>query len=148
MNRYKAKELKVECEKYYLRGVEVFVGKTAQELSKAFNGVGPEWFSPDARKVLDAISADIMPAVFIHDCEYAFSDGSLENFTVANDNLLHNGKVLAKAKYKWYHPRRYRLIHQTHLFHKLCAKWGWKAYKDAFAAKEDGSVSSESSTNA
>ena len=146
MNRNRARELKAECEKYYLYGTEIFAGKTVQVLSKAFNGVGPEWFIPEARKILDKISEDIMPAVFIHDCEYAFSDGTLAMFHRANENLERNGIILAKAKYAWYHPRRYRLIHQTHLFAKICKLSGWIAYKSAFDAREGVSNNTKEET--
>lgn len=116
-----------ECYEYELDGRIVLKNFTSDELVAIYNGTGPEWMSEKARKVLDTLSKDLLPAVLIHDVEFHIG-GSRTNFYFVNERLRHNCIVLAKSKYGWWRPRRYRLLAQANLFADLCQACGKLAY--------------------
>lgn len=97
-------------------------------LAKCYNGTGPA-FLPDAiRAKLDAIARPFLPAVMVHDVDYAFSDGSPASFRAANIRLLLNCLICAVASTTWYSWRRYALILEAWALYRACSKFGWIAW--------------------
>lgn len=124
-----AAKLLQRCFELKLHGVDFIVQHNIQDLAKAYNGIGPEWMPKELRKAIDALSPELKPAAFIHDARFTFSDGSREQFNVANDELEANGILIAKARFKWWDIRRYTTKYKAKAYAELCRKFGWEAYK-------------------
>ena len=101
---------------------------TVTDAMRIFNGVGPSWMPEEYRKKLDKYSKTIMPAVFVHDNDYANGDGTMLDFQLANRRLHSNGVKCADIAYAWYNPMRYIVRHQAKVFAKLCDTFGLPAY--------------------
>lgn len=104
---------------------------TVTDAMRFFNGVGPSWMKEEYRKKLDKYSKTIMPAVFVHDNDYANGDGTLLDFKFANKRLHANGVKCADRVYAWYNPMRYIVHHQAKVYAKLCDLLGFPAYAAA-----------------
>lgn len=104
---------------------------TVTDAMRYFNGVGPSWMKEEYRKKLNKYSTTIMPAVFVHDNDYANGDGTMLDFQRANRRLHSNGVKCADIVYKWYNPMRYIVRHQAKVFAKLCDTFGLPAYLQA-----------------
>jgi len=116
----------------YDLGGRDFVHKFSyDQLAYDFNGIGPEWFPEDLRKLIDNLHVDLLPAAFIHDVRWSHSDGTVSSFIKSNEELSKNGRKIACAKYSWYNPMRYILIRQSNRFGNLCQVFGWQAYQAA-----------------
>jgi hypothetical protein len=89
------------------------------------------------RKKLNKYSKTIMPAVFVHDNDYANGDGTLLDFQLANKRLYSNGVKCADIVYKWYNPMRYIVRRQAKIFAKLCDILGFPAYTEAVEEKNN-----------
>ncbi len=116
------------CRAYGLSGLSFCYSFPPSQLAEDFNGIGPAWFPEVLRKAIDGLSADMMPAAFIHDVRYAHNDGSTRDFNEANAELEANGRLIADAKYPWWHIRRYLIRHEAKVYARLCARFGWTAY--------------------
>lgn len=101
---------------------------TVTDAMRFFNGVGPSWMPEKYRKKLNKYSKTIMPAVFVHDNDYANGDGTMFDFLLANKRLHSNGVKCADIAHKWYNPMRYIVRHQAKAFAKLCDTFGLPAY--------------------
>jgi hypothetical protein len=104
---------------------------TVTDATRFFNGVGPSWMPEKYRKKLNKYSKTIMPAVFVHDNDYANGDGTMLDFQLANRRLHSNGVKCADIRYAWYNPMRYIVRHQAKVFSKLCDTFGLSAYLQA-----------------
>ena len=104
---------------------------TVTDAMRIFNGVGPSWMPEEYRKKLDKYSKTIMPAVFVHDNDYANGDGTLLDFQLANKRLHSNGVKCADIVYAWYNPMRYIVRHQAKVYANLCDLLGFPAYAAA-----------------
>jgi len=54
---------------YIFQGAH-YPGMQVPEIEKAYNGIGPSWFTPWIRARLDALLSVFYFAVIIHDCDY------------------------------------------------------------------------------
>lgn len=139
-----AVELLDEAKALGLDGVERAAALDPARLCVIYNGTGPEWLPGAFREILDDIAADILPAVLLHDVDYALGDGTAEDYSVANLRLSTNGVACAKARYPWWRWRRYRVMRLARVFGAACELFGWSAYCAACAAKteeaDDGGV--------
>ncbi len=106
------------------------------EAIRIYNGVGPEFLNSDLRKVLDKISKELLPAVMIHDVDFTYGDGTLEDFHRANLSLKMNGIKCANFVYPWYHYKRYLIRAQAKAYAKLCDTIGLPAYEGAIKTRQ------------
>lgn len=130
------KRLKELCEKYDLEGREILDTFTNAELQSVFNGIGPEAFPDWLRAVLDFIHPSLEPVAFIHDGEWARSDGTEESFTASNMRFFLNGVKVAQAEFAWWRLRRYAVMFNAWKFSRICQRFGWSAWMAPFAERE------------
>ena len=64
--------------------------RTADEIAGAYNGIGAEWMPSKIRDSLTTDYADLEPAAMIHDVDYQFGNGSIDDFRAANARLRAN----------------------------------------------------------
>lgn len=124
------------CERYGLSGIDFIRRFSISQLVENYNGIGPEWFPSWARKILDNICRVLLPMVLIHDVRFSHSDGSVEQFVAANDELRANGYKIAEAEYACYNPMRYIIKHRVRVLYRLCRDFGWTAYVAGYLKKE------------
>lgn len=103
----------------------------SNEVRRIYNGVGAEWMGDELRAMLDKLSKTLLPAVLVHDMDYAYGTGTYIDFVAANIRLKNNGRICADAEYGWYNPMRYIVRRQAKLFSKLCDTFGLLAYNAA-----------------
>lgn len=103
----------------------------ADEMHRIYNGVGAEWMPKELREFLDGISEALLPAVLIHDIDYAYGDGTLLDFQKANLRLEANGRICADKEYGWWNPMRYIFRRQAKAYAKICNAFGLVAYTEA-----------------
>lgn len=124
-----------------LSGAERYKDYPIETLAERWNGIGPERMKPEARKKLDKWLRLYKPGCFIHDQEFAESDGTFDGFVAANDRLEANCLIIAGATYtRWYDPRRYLARRGAVLVADACRLTGWSAWQDAY---EERGVSSK-----
>lgn len=134
----RVRELIAEAKALGLEGIERVEALPIEQVASEFNGIGPAWFKPELRELLDDAFPLFVPPSLIHDTDYKLGDGSTAQFHEANKRLGRNCRKAADATYKWYDFRRYHYRKAARQFEALCEVFGWKAYKDATAAtKED-----------
>lgn len=102
-----------------------------EDATRIFNGVGPTALPEKYRKKLTKRSKYILPAVFVHDTDFAHGNGTKEDFHQANRRLAKNGRKCADARFKWYNPMRYLVRLQAHTYAKICDAFGWESYLKA-----------------
>ncbi len=127
-----AKRLYRLANHYRLSGCALLRTLSFQTLANDFNGIGPEWFPERLRKVMDALSADLLPVAFVHDVRWSHSDGSFSYFAASNAEFKANGYAVARAKYPWWRPARYLRMNEARVFGNLCQAFGWSAYRAAY----------------
>jgi hypothetical protein len=113
-------------------GLDIRSNVPANELYRIYNGVGASWMKERWRRCLDGVFDEILPAVLGHDLDYAYCDGTYEDFLAANARLEKNGLICADAKFPWWRPRRYLVRRKARLCRKVCDTFGWLAYLAAF----------------
>lgn len=126
-----AVELLEEAKALGLDGVERAAALDYGRLCAIYNGTGPEWLPSAFREILDVIARDILPAVLIHDVDYALGSGGVKDFHEANLRLARNGVACAKARYTWWRPRRYHVMRRARVFAAACEMFGYPAYCSA-----------------
>ena len=120
---------------YGLDGVFKYIDYPIETLAARWNGIGPESMDEAMRKKLDKWLRLYKPACFIHDQDFAESDGTRGGFISANDRLERNCLIIADDHYEWYDPRRYLARRGGRLVADACRIAGWKAWQDAHAAR-------------
>lgn len=103
---------------------------------KVCNGIGPSWFPERLRKLVSGLNPSLVPVADNHDLGYYYGTGTTSDFRRCNDAFAVNGEKVAKAKYKWYDPRRYWVIFQANKFAKECDIAGWPAYVAAIKERK------------
>lgn len=122
---------------YGLEGAAKYLVYPIETLAARWNGIGPERMSEAKRKKLDKWLKLYRPACFIHDQDFAESDGTRGGFIAANDRLERNCLIIADDHYDWYDPRRYLARRGGRLVADACRIAGWKAWQDAHAARDN-----------
>lgn len=115
------------CKDADLEGYGLLELYSVEELSRIYNGIGPDRFPKILRDALSALHPTLLPCALIHDVQYHIG-GSYEDFTVANKMFGENGKKMAYYRYAWYDPRRYLVAHKARVFAGLCQFRGWDGY--------------------
>lgn len=118
-------------------GLDMKLDLTDEQVVFAYNGCGAEWMSEEARSIADKLSVTARPAICVHDCDFAFGDGTAGDFKRANERLESNGIICADARYAWWNPMRYIVRRQARLFAKICGAFGWSAYLDAVSKRRN-----------
>lgn len=122
---------------YGLDGVAKYINYPIESLAARWNGIGPESMDEAMRKKLDKWLRLYKPACFIHDQDFAESDGTRGGFVAANDRLERNCLIIADDHYEWYDPRRYLARRGGRLVADACRIAGWRAWQDAAKARTD-----------
>ena len=120
---------------YGLDGIAKYIDYPIETLAARWNGIGPESMDEAMRKKLDKWLRLYKPACFIHDQDFAESDGTRGGFVAANDRLERNCLIIADDHYEWYDPRRYLARRGGRLVADACRIVGWRAWQDAHAAR-------------
>ena len=84
---------------YDLRGSNKLLKYSDEELQHIYNGVGPDRWPDNVRKLLTGLAAWFEPAVMIHDTEFKESDGTVSSFLDTVDHFKANVKLILKAEY-------------------------------------------------
>ena len=81
------------------------------QLSYVYNGMGPDSWEPHQRKALSKVFRKILPAVLVHDWDFAMLERTDDNFHLANDRLENNANAIILGMYGswyyWFHRRYY-----------------------------------------
>jgi hypothetical protein len=113
-----------------------FYDTTLQELHETSNGAGPDWMASPLRKVISWFLRTFEATVLVHDDEYQTSNGSPISFASVNIRLLHNGRIEARDKYKWYlYPMRLIAYGKIEIAYLFCRDFGMKAWIDGYEGK-------------
>ena len=129
------KRLRALCEEYELEGREILEKFTNAELQSVYNGIGPESFPEWLRGFVNVLHPTLEPVAFIHDAEWALSDGTEESFSASNARFKRNGYKAAKAEFGWWRPRRYVVMNHARRFGNICQAFGWNAWMAPFKEK-------------
>lgn len=121
-----------KAEAYELDGLIKLAALGLDFIADVYNGTGAEWMREEMRMALDKLSRVFLPAVMIHDVDYATAEGTMLDFLRANRRLESNMLKIADERYKWYNPVRYLRRHQAHLYARVCDFFGWAAYVEGF----------------
>ena len=103
------------------------------DLTREYNGIGPEWIGANARAKATKFLALFEPAALVHDLRNFMSDGTREAFEFANKEFLANCLKLANVRYSWWDLRRYRARAVARLLYAFVqGQGGWRAWKECF----------------
>lgn len=127
-------DLKAKAIFYELDGIIRLRELELEDLARIYNGTGAEWMPSALRKALDAISKVFLPAILIHDVEFAMGDGTQLDFCRANNRLEYNMMTIVYAEYAWFNPMRYIRKRQARVFAEVCRMFGLPAYVSACEA--------------
>ena len=125
-----------EVNRLGLAGRDVLDKYRDAELRKLCNGVGPDFFPEWARELVTDLRPEAELPAFIHDVEWYEADGTREHFTATNDRFAANGEIVAKARYRWYDPRRYLAIRRAARLARYCQAFGWSQYRECAEEKD------------
>lgn len=120
---------------YGLDGIAKYIDYPIETLAARWNGIGPESMDEVMRKKLNKWLKLFLPACFIHDQDFAESDGTRGGFVAANDRLERNCLIIADDRYDWYDLRRYLARRGGRLVADACRIGGWRAWTDAYDAR-------------
>lgn len=116
----KARELRLE-------NVEILDRYSEEEISRIYNGIGPDRFPDWLRKIVTESAELFEAAALVHDVEYD-EGGTREQFTAANDRFRRNCYTLVKDRYGWYDPRRYLWMNKARRWSNYCELFGWSGW--------------------
>ena len=124
-------ELRALASQYMLEDREILDKYTDKELSCIYNGIGPEAFPAWLRVIIDKLNPSLEVVALIHDVEWHETDHTDKTWRQTNARFRRNGQKVAKLKYGWWNPLRYRVMRQAYLFSKacgtMCGKMAWNA---------------------
>ena len=120
-------KLKTIASQNNLIGLEVLKQFKDSELSKIYNGIGPDRFPDWLRTIVTEANGLFEPAALIHDVRYHIG-GNKKDFTAANDEFRDNCYILVKSSYSWYDPRRYKWLFRAWRYAGYCEEFGWSGY--------------------
>lgn len=113
-----------------LENVHILDKYSITEISRIYNGIGPDRFPAELRELLNSLHPTLLPVALIHDVEY-HEGGTREQFTESNKRFYRNGKKAAFAAYGWYDPRRYLVWNKARQFANLCELFGYIGWTKA-----------------
>ena len=108
--------LRRQCNDYQLQGREILAAFSDQELRRICNGIGAEWMPDAARVWVSNLNPALEPVAMIHDVRWYLSTGKRADFEASNREFEANGLIMARARYGWYNPLRYRVMRRTKEF--------------------------------
>ena len=124
-------ELGALAARYELEDREILDKYTDKELSCIYNGIGPESFPNWLRTIINGLNPSLEVVALIHDVEWHETDHTEKTWKETNARFKRNGYKVAKAKYGWWNPFRYRVMRQSYLFSKacgtMCGRLAWDA---------------------
>lgn len=121
------KELIQKARKLRLENVGILDRYSEEEISRIYNGIGPDRFPDWLRKIVTASTELFEAAALIHDVEYD-EGGTREQFTAANDRFRRNCYTLVKDRYGWYDIRRYLWMNKARRWSNYCELFGWSGW--------------------
>ena len=143
--------LRRQSEEYELAGREILRDKSNEQLSRWYNGAGPDSWVPEARGILTAAMELYESAVFVHDVQFEHSDGTDEGFRKTIADWKENTARILEAEYPLWTlrmlDREYRLARGDWHAVKLAAdraiatdaaKAAWLAAYDKHHSKGKG----------
>lgn len=121
------KELIRKARALNLENVEILGRYSEEEISRIYNGIGPDRFPDWLRKIVTESAELFEAAALIHDVEYD-EGGTREQFTAANDRFRRNCYTLVKDRYGWYDIRRYLWMNKARRWSNYCELFGWSGW--------------------
>lgn len=114
-----------------------------EEIDRFYNGTGPDRWPKEIRDRIDGYTKFYAPAVVIHDCDFAKSDGSENGLVMATERFRSNTKRLLKHYYplwcvRWLKDSEYRRTRSRLVALKVAMdigvseKFCRQAWKEAF----------------
>ena len=113
-----------------LENVHILDKYSITEISRIYNGIGPDRFPAELRELLNSLHPTLLPVALIHDVEYHVG-GTKEQFSASNRRFYTNGKMAAFDAYGWYDPRRYLVWNKARQFANLCELFGYIGWTKA-----------------
>lgn len=104
---------------YNLRGSNKLLKYSDDAMQGIYNGVGPDRWPDNVRRLLTGLAALYEPAVMIHDVEFKESDGTANGFADTVDHFKANVKIILKKEYPF---------------------WTWAQFKPAYRVKRAAAV--------
>ena len=117
-------ELVREAYSLKLEHVEILDKYSITEISRIYNGIGPDRFPAELRELLNKLHPTLLPVALIHDVEY-HEGGTKEQFSASNRRFYTHGKISAFDAYGWYDPRRYLVWYKARQFANICELFGY-----------------------
>ena len=96
-----------------------FLKYTPEQLTKIFNGVGPDSWSEELRNALSIALEHFLPAVVIHDFDYDVLAKTETNFKATTNRIRDNCLICSNKEYpewyqflqRWFHRRQAKLVY-------------------------------------
>ena len=110
-----------------MENVEILDRYSEEEISRIYNGIGPDRFPDWLRKIVTESAELFEAAALIHDVEYD-EGGTREQFTAANDRFRRNCYTLVKDRYGWYDIRSYLWMNKARRWSNYCELFGWSGW--------------------
>ena len=82
-----------------LEGCDWLEQFTLEEITRGYNGIGPEFMPEWMRGITSDRLALFEPCAVIHDLRNDVADGTREKFLLANDEFRHNCLIMAERAY-------------------------------------------------
>ena len=76
------------------------------DAKKVCNGIGPEWFPPWLRLLINTLCPALILVAQIHDMRYHLG-GSCSDRRAADAEFMANALIIAEAKYKYFMPAKW-----------------------------------------
>jgi len=131
--------LRLKCQAMELEGREILEKYTDEELSKIFNGIGPDAFPAWLRALISWLHDSLLCVALIHDVQW-YERSLRKNvpgaedraeFAASNAMFKLNGYRAAKYDYSVLNPARYKVEFDAWRFSVLCGtEFGWLAWKN------------------
>lgn len=120
-------DLIAKANEYQLEGLEIIDKYSLAEISKIYNGIGPDRMNEKIRDFITICNKTPLPAVLIHDLQYDFG-GNKEDFRRSNRQLFHNLRKITKICYKCWNPFRWIQWIRCWYFYRFCKAFGFEGW--------------------
>ncbi len=87
---------------YGLRGSNKLLKYSDEALQAIYNGVGPDRWPDNVRKLLTGLAALYEAAVMVHDTEFKESDGTVSSFLDTVEHFKANVKIIQQTEYPFW----------------------------------------------